>query len=29
MIVRDVDLSPACRRLDCPFNDIVVVCTAL
>ena len=28
MIVRDVDLSPACCCLDCPVDDIVDVCTA-
>lgn len=28
MIVRDVDLSPACCRLDYSVDGIVVVCTA-
>ena len=29
MIVRDVDISPACCCLDCSVDGIVVVCTAL
>jgi hypothetical protein len=28
MIVRDVDLSPACCCLDCSVDGFVVVCTA-
>jgi hypothetical protein len=28
MIVRDVDISPACCCLDCSVDGFVVVCTA-
>jgi hypothetical protein len=29
MIVRDVDISPACCCLDCSIDGIVVICTSI